>query len=48
MAVNGSFNTNSISSFYVTFNWWRTGYDIAGNFTDIAYEIVAHNTPRKL
>lgn len=45
MATSGSFNTNTVGSFYFTFYWERTGYDSAKNETYINYSVTAHNTP---
>lgn len=45
MATSGSFETNKISSFYFTFDWYRTGYDSSKNVHYIHYTVTAHNTP---
>lgn len=48
MATSGSFSTGTVGSFYFTYAWSRTGYDSTRNEHYIYYELVAHNTPRKL
>ena len=45
MATSGSFSTDSVGSFYFTFEWWRTGYDSSRNEHYIHYQIKTHNTP---
>lgn len=45
MATSGSFSTNSIGSFYFTFEWVRTGYDSSRNEHYIYYVVKTHNTP---
>lgn len=45
MATSGSFNTNSVGSFYFTFSWSRTGTNATANQHTIYYELVAHNSP---
>lgn len=45
MATSGSFSTNYVGNFYLTFAWSRTGYSSTANEHYIYYEVVAHNTP---
>ena len=45
MATSGSFNTDSANSFYMSFEWTRTGYDSVRNEHYIHYVIKTHNTP---
>lgn len=40
MATNGSITTNSSYSRSLTFNWWVNRQDIAGNYTDIGWNLV--------
>jgi len=39
MATSGSFETNQYSNRGLIFSWSRTGYDIAGNYSDISWEL---------
>lgn len=39
MATSGSFDTNQYSNRGLTFSWSRTNYDIAGNYSDISWEL---------
>ena len=45
MATSGSFTTNAVGNFYITFEWVRTSYDITANTNTIYYKFTAHNTP---
>lgn len=45
MATSGYFSTDSVGSFYFTFEWWRTGYSSERNEHYIHYVIKTHNTP---
>jgi len=47
MATSGSFNSNTVGSFYVTVSWNRTGYNATKNEHYINYSVVAHNTAGK-
>lgn len=44
--TSGSFDTNVVGSFYLTFYWERTG--TGDGTTTINYNVTAHNTPRSL
>lgn len=37
MATSGSFETNKYSIRGLRFEWWRTGYSIEGNYSDISW-----------
>ena len=44
MATSGSFNTNQYSNRGLNFSWSRTGYDIAGNYTDISWSLTGNGS----
>ena len=47
MATSGSFNTNSVGSFYFTVSWNRYDYSSIANEHYIRYTVTAHNAPSK-
>lgn len=44
MATSGSFSTNAVGNFYITFEWTRTSYDVTANTNTVYYKFTAHNT----
>lgn len=44
--ISGSFNTDVVGNFYLTFYWERTG--TGDGTTTISFNVTAHNKPRLL